>query len=90
MKPYCASHFICVNYVHLSTFNLLNKKRAGFTLVEMAVVLVIIGLILGAISVAKDVQRNAEYTKVVNKFGNGWKASYDQYYQRAGVVIGDR
>lgn len=63
--------------------------QAGFTLVEMAVVLVIIGLILGAISVAKDVQRNAEYTKVVNKFGNGWKASYDQYYQRAGVVIGD-
>lgn len=63
--------------------------QSGFTLVEMAVVLVIIGLILGAISVAKDVQRNAEYTKIINKFGSGWKSAYDEYYQRAGVVVGD-
>ncbi|HET6633214.1 MAG TPA: prepilin-type N-terminal cleavage/methylation domain-containing protein [Rhodanobacteraceae bacterium] len=63
--------------------------QVGFTLVEMAVVLVIIGLILGAISVGKDVQRNAEYTKVINKFGNGWKKAYDEYYQRTGVVVGD-
>ena len=63
--------------------------QIGFTLVEMAVVLVIIGLILGAISVGKDVQRNAEYTKVINKFGDGWKKTYDEYYQRTGVVVGD-
>ncbi len=67
----------------------LGARRAGFTLVEMAVVLVIIGLILGAISVGKDVQRNAEYQKVINKFGNGWKKAYDEYYQRTGVVVGD-
>lgn len=64
-------------------------SQVGFTLVEMAVVLVIIGLILGAISVGKDVQRNAEYQKVINKFGNGWKKAYDEYYQRTGVVVGD-
>lgn len=64
-------------------------QQAGFTLVEIAIVLVIIGLILGALAVGKDVQRNAEYQKVGNKFIYEWKRSYDGYYQRAGVVLGD-
>jgi prepilin-type N-terminal cleavage/methylation domain-containing protein len=64
-------------------------RQGGFTLVEIAIVLVIIGLILGALSVGKDVQRNAEYQKVSNKFIYEWKKSYDGYYSRAGVVLGD-
>jgi prepilin-type N-terminal cleavage/methylation domain-containing protein len=63
--------------------------QGGFTLVEMAVVLVIIGLILGALMVGKDVQRNAEYQKIANKFAVEWKRTYDQHYQRTGVVVGD-
>lgn len=65
------------------------RLQRGFTLVEMAIVLVIIGLILGALAVGKDVMRNAEYQKVGNKFIYEWKKSYDGYYQRAGVVLGD-
>lgn len=65
------------------------RFQRGFTLVEIAIVLVIIGLILGALAVGKDVQRNAEYQKVSNKFIYEWKKSYDGYYQRAGVVLGD-
>jgi prepilin-type N-terminal cleavage/methylation domain-containing protein len=34
-------------------------RQAGFTLVEMAVVLVIIGVILGAVMIGRDAQRNA-------------------------------
>jgi prepilin-type N-terminal cleavage/methylation domain-containing protein len=65
------------------------RIQQGFTLVEMAIVLAVIGLIIGAIAIAKDVQRNAEYAKIANKFTYQWKAAYDQYYQRAGVVVGD-
>ncbi len=64
-------------------------RNAGFTLVEMAIVLAVIGLIIGAIAIGKDVQRNAEYTKIKNKFVDQWEQAYNAYYQRAGVVVGD-
>lgn len=68
----------------------LATKQTGFTLLEMAFVLVLIGLILGAMmTVGKDVQRNAEYHKIANKFVFEWKKGYDEYFQRAGVVLGD-
>ncbi|GHU31424.1 prepilin-type N-terminal cleavage/methylation domain-containing protein [Betaproteobacteria bacterium] len=63
--------------------------EAGFTLIEMALVLVVIGLIIGALTVGKDVVRNAEYQKIANKFVMEWKRGYDEYFQRAGVVLGD-
>ncbi len=69
--------------------NSINKKQTGFTLIEMAIVLVIIGLILGAVSIGKDLQRDAEYAKVKQKFMDGWKEAYDGYYMRTGVVLGD-
>lgn len=65
------------------------KVQQGFTLVELAVVLAVIGLIIGAVAIAKDVQRNAEYQKAINKFAYQWKMAYDQYYQRTGGVLGD-
>jgi prepilin-type N-terminal cleavage/methylation domain-containing protein len=61
----------------------------GFTLVEMAVVLVIIGLILGAVSIGKDVQRNAEYAKIKQKFVDQWAVAYNAYGQRTGYPPGD-
>ena len=65
------------------------SNQSGFTLVEMAIVLVIIGLILGAVSIGKDLQRDAEYAKVKQKFIDQWASAYNAYYQRAGVVLGD-
>ena len=67
-------------------------KRAaskGFTLVEMALVLVVIGLILGAVSVGKDMQRNAEYKKIKQKFIDQWVQAYNEHYSRLGYLPGD-
>lgn len=65
------------------------KAEGGFTLVEMSLVLVVIGLILGGVSIGKDIQRNAEYTKIKQKFIDPWVSAYNAYYLRAGVVLGD-
>ncbi|KRC11760.1 type II secretion system protein [Acidovorax sp. Root217] len=66
-----------------------SARQQGFTLVELAVVLAVIGLIIGAVAIGKDVQRNAEYTKIKNKFIDQWEQAYNQYYQRNGVVLAD-
>lgn len=55
----------------------------------MTIVLVIIGLILGAVTIGKDVQRNAEYAKIKQKFFDQWVLAYNAYDQRTGVVPGD-
>lgn len=55
----------------------------------MAVVLVIIGVILGAVMIGKDAQRNAEYLRIRQTFVNQWAVVYNAYSQRTGVPIGD-
>ena len=65
-----------------------NDNR-GFTLVEMAVVLIIIGVIIGAIIKGKSLVRGAEQKKIYTKFLNEWRISYLNFYDRTGKILGD-
>ena len=66
---------------------LTNNK--GFTLIEMAIVLIIIGIIIGAVVKGKDVIRSAEQKKLYTKYINAWEMAYNTYYDRTGWVLGD-
>lgn len=61
----------------------------GFTLLELSIVLIIIGVILGAVTSGTTLQRSAEYTKIQARFVSPWVEAYNEFYARAGVVVGD-
>lgn len=67
------------------------KKLAqqGFTLVELSVVLAVIGLILGAVAIGRDLQRNAAYQRISTDFLQGWLLAYDGFVAGTGIVPGD-
>ena len=66
----------------------LSDKR-GFTLIEMAIVLIIIGIIIGAVIKGKDLIRSAEQKKIYTKYLNAWQTVYANFYDRTGKRLGD-
>lgn len=69
----------------------LNKitDNQGFTLIEMAIVLIIIGIIIGAVIKGKDLIRSAEQKKIYTKYLNAWRTGYAHFYDRTGKRLGD-
>ncbi|MBF0588534.1 MAG: prepilin-type N-terminal cleavage/methylation domain-containing protein [Magnetococcales bacterium] len=63
-----------------------NKREGGFSLIELAIVLVIIGLIISAVTIGKDTMRSAE----LNKLWTGLVSPYIQssygYYAKIGKM----
>lgn len=66
--------------------NLQNQK--GFTLVEIAIVLVIIGLLLGGVLKGQELIENSKIKSVTQDF-DGISAAYYAYQDRTGRVPGD-
>jgi prepilin-type N-terminal cleavage/methylation domain-containing protein len=66
----------------------MKTKQAGFTLVEIAIVLVIIGLLLGGILKGQEMITQAKIKNVVNDF-NGITAAVNSYQDRYRAMPGD-
>jgi prepilin-type N-terminal cleavage/methylation domain-containing protein len=64
-------------------------RQGGFSLLELSVVLVIIGLIIGAVTIGRDLQRDAVYQRVSTDFVQGWAVAYDRFYDGTGRPPGD-
>jgi len=65
------------------------RRQRGFTLMEMSVVLVIIAVILGAVTVGRDVYRSGVAERINSDFIQGWLLAYDRYLAQSGTVPND-
>src|SRR5437773_2540751 len=65
-----------------------NSTEAGFTLVEIAIVLVIIGLLLGGILKGQEMITQAKIKNVINDF-NGVTVAVTSYQDRYRALPGD-
>ncbi len=63
-------------------------RQSGFTLVEIAIVLVIIGLLLGGVLKGQEMIENSKVKNAVNDM-NGVSAAYNSYVDRFRRIPGD-
>lgn len=64
-------------------------RPKGFSLLEMAIVLVIIGVVMSAVMVGTDVLRHAKGQKAFSSFVLGWQEAFAQYTRLTGRVPAD-
>jgi len=64
-----------------------HRPSAGFTLVEMAIVLVIIGLIIAGVLTAQQITQNAKITSTIQSI-KSYQAATQSYSQNYGILPG--
>jgi len=62
---------------------------AGFTLIEMAIVLVIIGIIIGAVMKGRDLIKSAQIKNAYETFFAAHYKIIGSYYDKTGRILGD-
>lgn len=72
----------------MKNVKLLSRKQSGFTLVEIAIVLVIIGLLLGGVLKGQEMIENARIKSLVGDM-NGVSAAFNSYQDRYHALPGD-
>lgn len=65
------------------------RFKRGFTLIEIGIVLMVIGIIIGAIMKGKDIIKSSQIKDVTQTFLNRWVVVADNYYDRMGQNLGD-
>lgn len=68
---------------------LMRKESKGFTLVEMAIVLVIIGIILAAVMKGRDLISSGEETRQEQSYFQKWLTITNDYYKATKRPLGD-
>lgn len=66
-----------------------SHRSRGFTLVEMSITLLVIGLLLGAVAIGRDLQRTAAQQRLATDFVQGWQLAYEAYVNGVGRPPGD-
>ena len=64
-------------------------QRAGFTLIEMAIVLVIIGIIIGAVMKGRDLIKSAQIKNAYETFFAAHYKIITAYYDKTGKILAD-
>ncbi len=65
-----------------------NNKQCGFTLVEIAIVLVIIGLLLGGVMKGQELIKSAKVKALIQEM-DGYSAAFNTYIDKYGSIPGD-
>jgi len=65
------------------------RMRKGFTLIELSIVLIIIGLIIGAVLKGRDLINSAEYKKLYNTWIKEWQIAVYAYRDKTGALLAD-
>mgnify|MGYP003123119180 CR=1 FL=1 len=64
-------------------------RQRGFTLLEMSMALIVVALIIGAVTLGGNLQRNTTYQHMATSFVRGWQLAYLSHVDRVGVAPGD-
>ena len=67
----------------------MKRKRSGFTLIELSIVLIIIGLIISGVMKGKDLINSADQKKIYNTWVKQWQVTANEYQDRTGGILGD-
>lgn len=78
-----------MSFIHLPSSRCAGRRQSGFSLLELSVVLIVIGLLLGAIAVGRDLQRSAANQRLSTDFIQGWQLAYEAFFNGVGYPPGD-